>query len=87
MLYIVMTEIADPYNKSYRKMVPYRDEHKAQLEAIKDAHKTTLPNRKYIIKCDCGKEITLHNLIIHYCGKKHRAICGDLPPVSSGTGE
>jgi hypothetical protein len=56
----------------------YRDTRRKQLDKIKDSFKTSLPHHRYRIDCPCGKEITLHNLIIHYCGKKHRAVCGDL---------
>lgn len=66
-------------NKAYYRIVPYRDAHRKQLEEIKDGFKTILPHRNYRFICPCGKEITLHNCIIHYCGKKHRSICGDLP--------
>jgi len=56
----------------------YRDRHRAKLDKIKESFRTSLPHHRYRIDCPCGKVITMHNLIIHYCGKKHRAVCGDL---------
>jgi hypothetical protein len=74
-------------NKSYYNMVGYRDKYRKELDAIKDGFKTGTPFHRHRFTCPCGKVITLHNCIIHYCGKKHRKICGDIVPSSASLNE
>lgn len=77
--------IMEANNPTYHsKIRPYMLEHYQQIEEIREKYKEHIGCSlgKAIITCECGKRVSFTTLRFHLCGKKHRSICGDLPPIT-----
>lgn len=78
-----MTNESFAHNKSYiLHTKPYMELHRAQIEEMRDAIKATIgcAYRNYFFKCDCGAKVGFHTYRFHLATRKHRRVCGDLPP-------